>query len=221
MSSCQIDDRKVGDGARLCRRCTSDLERDLDAVPDIVADLLITVSRQDHVQAAQAGRAPGTPLAFNVDASRELTDLAAALNYWTRRYAVALGVTAPPDTNPTACAGWLLRLRRVIRHHDSAGRFSTDVHAAIRAARHATDLAPVSSRFPVGPCPQIVDAQFCDGTVLATITTTADEPPTMTCLRCQCVWPAEQWLRAGKRIKRRRDETGWRPPRRVLAEASG
>lgn len=218
-AKCLIDDRRVPDGARLCRGCTDKLSRDLEAVPDLVADLLITVSRQDHVQAAQPGRSAGTPLVFNPGASEELADLRYYLATWTGRMAAHLGVELDIEDQPVAYAAWLGRFLRVIRHHDDAAQLSTEIHRAVAAARHAVDLAPVSSRFPVGPCPRIIEGGwFCDGDVLATITTVADEPPTMTCLRCEHVWRAEQWLRAGKQIKNRSDETGWRPRPRSRAD---
>lgn len=219
-TQCGLDDRPTPDGARLCRACTTRLARDLDAVPELVADLLITVSRQDHVQATQPRRGGGTPLAFNAGASDELTDLRYYLGSWARCMAEDLGLTFDTPDTPAAHATWLTGRLRLIRHHGAADDLSTEIGHAVAHARRAVDVEPVASRFLVGPCPRILDAAFCDGDVLATITTTRDEPPTMACLRCEHVWRAEQWLRAGKQIKNRLDETGWKPkPRqRVSAE---
>ncbi|GAA4845570.1 hypothetical protein GCM10023201_41090 [Actinomycetospora corticicola] len=221
-STCLLDQRPTGDGGHLCRGCTDRLRRDLDAVPDIVSELLVTVSRQDHVQPVRAGRSTATPLVYNPDASDELTDLAYLLGSWSRCMADDLGmkleVPDTPDT-PAAHAAWLALRLRVIRHHPAVDDLAGEIGHAVARGRRAVDVHDVASRFLVGPCPQLTDGWFCDGDVQATITTTRDEPPTMACLRCHHTWRAEQWLRAGKLIANRRDEIGWRPPARTRAGA--
>lgn len=222
-AQCVVDRNPVGDGSRLCRVCTQALARDLHAVPDLVADLLITLSRQDRIAPQRnVGRSSTTPLVFDVVASRELRALHFYLSSWVRCLAEDNGIEARPENNATACAAWLVEHLALARRHDAADDIKYELHRAVVSARQATDIHEVSSRFPVGPCPRIIDAAFCDGEVLATITTdTGTAPPTMACLRCEHVWPPESWLRAGKQIRNRRDETGWRPRPRMLAQDAG
>lgn len=218
---CAIDRRSVADGARLCRHCTAELRRDLEAVPDLVADLLVTLSRQDHIAPGRPGRSAETPLVYNDGAARELASLHFYLSSWARCIADDTGLSLGGVTAAAAAyADWLLEHLNAVRRHDAAADLACEIYNVVRDARRATDLAAVSSRFLVGPCPLVADGAFCDGDVLATITTSADEPPTMTCLRCEYVWEAHQWLRAGKRIKNRRDEIDWKPrPRRPREDA--
>lgn len=148
----------VGDGATLCHRCGRDLAAHLQAVPGLIADLIVMRSRQDRlnpmtprvhstttpqipVQLAQSrgGSAP----AMRVRGDRELQALTTAVFATATRLADALGEPGPPTDRP-GLAQLVLNNRHhhtrprdlpgPVRHYDSDGRL-----VAVRQPRRYTD----------------------------------------------------------------------------------
>lgn len=200
----------MADGAALCAGCTTRLRRELRSVPELVEDLHITLARQDRLTARQNGRGSDTPIPWKDPASVALADLHAYLTSWVRCVSEETGLTIAHlrDTSP-ACAAWLLHRLPLVRHHQAAGELLAEIERSATKARAVTDLPPNSSRFLVGPCPEIdEEGAHCDGQVWANIPTTTDVPALLRCRTCTTSWDTTRWYRAGERIVARRRELG-------------
>lgn len=198
--------RPVADGAELCAGCTTRLRRELRSIPELVEDLHITLARCDRLTVRQHGRGSETPVPWKSPASAALADLHAYLTSWVRCIAEETGLPLRRlvDTSP-ACAAWLCHHLPVVRHHQAAGDLLTEIERATTKARAVTDLPPNSSRFLVGPCPEVYDSTIhCDGEVWANIPTTTDIPALLRCRICTTSWDTTRWYRAGERILARR-----------------
>lgn len=205
-SECGNCARPVGDGATLCRGCTTRLRRELRSIPELVEDLHIMLARQDRLTPRQAGRGSETPVPWKNPASVALADLHAYLTSWVQCIAEESGLSIGRlrDASP-ACAAWLLHHLPVVRHHPAAGELLSEITRSTERARAVTDLPPNSSRFLVGPCPEIDDTgAHCDGEVWANIPTTTDVPALLRCRICTTSWDTTRWYRAGERILARR-----------------
>jgi hypothetical protein len=219
VSQCQKCGARTGDNAQLCRKHAARLVRQLSQVPALVNDLLITATRQDRLAShSETKSSADTPLVWNESASAVAIELNATINGWALTVAQVLA-TAPtddpltPHTVPahdtTAVARWLLRHVTTLIAHDEAGRAHTDINAAVRRARDATDRPDIRARFAVGPCPEDVDNHPCPGVVWAHIPVDESLPALMRCTEhttCGAVWNTSQWLRAGERILRRQGQ---------------
>lgn len=206
-SECGHCARPVSDGAALCAGCTTRLRRELRSIPELVEDLHITLARQDRLTPRQLGRGGDSPVAWKDPASVALADLRGYLTSWVRCIADerGLAITHLRDTSP-ACAAWLVHYLPIVRHHQAAGELLAEIDRSATAARAVTDLPPNSSRFLVGPCPEVNDdtGVWCDGEVWANIPTTTDIPALLRCRTCTTSWDTTRWYRAGARILARR-----------------
>ena len=149
MSDCLVCTSPAGD-TNLCRSCTDRLKIDLRAVPDLAADLEITLSRQDAVSPPNGPRATTAPLAYKPRASESLFTLRHTLGAWSVDIADRRDVDLDLRTT-VDMSQFLLRHLHTIRIHHNAGQMVDEVDYAISEARKAIDT-PLDRRVFVGPC---------------------------------------------------------------------
>lgn len=181
----------------ICTQHTWELQRDLDAVPDLLADLDLTLARQgkngpvtEHVK----GKGE-TPVSFNPAASVAADRLREVLVRWARACGMPWAEYAT-----TAAAHLLARLPDLGTYGDLPA-LCDQIGTAVDAARHVVDAPVNRTSFKVGPCPESDGDRSCAGTVFAFIP--ADDRPAR--MACDTInghwWSSIQWLRAGKRIR--------------------
>lgn len=106
-------------------------------------------------------------------------------------------------------ASWL----PLIRKHEAAGEFVAEVRDQVRRIFVVIDTPANRTKITVGPCPEtLIEGgtdganaveQECPGQVMAIVPADEEIPPVMVCGYCKTEWPAQQWLRAGRRILKR------------------
>lgn len=140
----------------LCRAHTDLLSDILSGVPDLVADLEVTVTRQNRTVSERHGaRSSTTPLPWNEHAAHAGAELAATLN----RISIAVAgsdaderdrLTAVAAYDTANLARWLRRNLALIRRAPDAGTVLAEIDDAVRLARRAVDRPPESVF--AGPC---------------------------------------------------------------------
>jgi hypothetical protein len=174
IEGCTICSSPTGDSGRLCRTHTDELLRDLNSVPDLVAELDITRTRQARITAEKhGGRSAERPLPWNEHAAARAFELNATLNAWaldTSKLAEderdRLAEHHHADTS--AVARWLARNIRTLRQHQDAGQASDEITDAIREARRAIDR-PLDQEI-YGKCMATLDGDdaLCEAYLYAT-----------------------------------------------------
>jgi hypothetical protein len=134
----------------LCGACQAELQRALDGVPALVADLHDTLSRQTS-RTTGGGRASETALPYDVRASEAMWVLRSALVGWVRVMQEARSEPWPRDSSASMAAWLSARLERLVRH-PAAPEAHGEITTAVRAAQRAVDRAP--ERLYAGPCPE-------------------------------------------------------------------
>lgn len=144
-AGCGVCSSPTGDGGRLCRTHTDDLQRDLHAIPELVQELEVTITRQARITAEKhGGRSAERPLPWNLHASDKATELNATINAW------ALDVSRLAEderdrlaehhyTDTPAVAAWLARNLHTLRQHQEAGQAYDELTNAVREARRSVD----------------------------------------------------------------------------------
>ncbi len=133
-------------GVRICFGCERRLAGWLRAIPDLLEDLEITITRQDHIGSSRVGgKSSETPLMFNERASKAKTDLIFALRYWSAQ----MGRTWRRLT-PEEYAHFLVTHMHAVRIYEDAGELYREVDRAVRKARQAIDRP--AERVFAGPC---------------------------------------------------------------------
>lgn len=136
---CDLCGADVGDLAHVCTRCAQGLQHDLAAVPELVDELDVVLTRQARMGAGGGGsRSSEPPLPFDVTASAVGGDLAAVLGVWCALVVDQRGLAAPLPGS-AACARWLARHIEWLRHHVAGGEAVTEVRDAVRAVRRLID----------------------------------------------------------------------------------
>ena len=133
----------------LCRTCLDILRRDLDAIPDLVADLMVTISRQDRLtDATQRDGENRLPLRVGpMEAKRDLDD---TLAVWARHVAERRGTETPPLHDPVEVGAWLSRHVGDVQDDPLAGQIADELGYAVLTGQRAVDK-PLQLRY-VGPC---------------------------------------------------------------------
>ena len=209
-----------GGGYLLCQNCGDQIADDLTAIADYLpAELDITASRQDRITISP-GRGGETGLPWKDTATTALADLAGCVLLWARTVNRGSDWLIPGTL--TEVARWLWCRVDWIRSHDGAADAHRQITGTVSRAVRVIDLPATRSRFPVGPCPEVVEGGACTGTVWAYIATRArraDEPrmasspedeSRLRCWECGARWVTPQWLTALKGILTRQRQLGWR-----------
>lgn len=147
-NTCNVCAAPSGDRLNLCITHTDDLTAELRAVADLVAELDITITRQNRSTAARDGaRSATTPLPWNEHASATRSNLWSTLNAWALDVS-KLGederdrLVEVDQHDIAGVAQWLVRNMPTLRQHPEAGQAHEELIDAIRQARRAIDRAP-------------------------------------------------------------------------------
>lgn len=166
-----ICDRTMPGSARICGACSSELARELSAVPDLVEDLDLAISRQTRVTSGSVGgHSDEKPLPWNERASEAAEHLAVILLGWAR---VLVGTVQQlhgptcsrcehpscayadlgrePHRDPASVASWLHRHAGALIAHPAGPEAVEEILIAVRNARWATDSPPRDLVY-AGPC---------------------------------------------------------------------
>lgn len=163
------------DGAGLCALCATTLADILRTVPDLLDELLVTMSRQDRLTAGggHRGKFAETPLPVNLAVAAVVGRLSDELNIWAAELVETHGfdVANPPrrvahmgpigpvlqPTTPAVdlarhAALWLADHVRHLRAHPDVAEAHRRITATVDAAVHAIDRH--ESNLFIGPCPE-------------------------------------------------------------------
>lgn len=164
-------DRIMPGSLRICGACTAELHRELEAVPGLVEDLDIAISRQARISGGSVGgHSVEKPLPWNERASEAADHLAVILQGWARVLVasvqtlhgpVCASCTHPsclyadlgrePRRHPASAAWWLHRHAGALIAHPAGPDAVEEILTAVRNARYATDSPPRDLIY-AGPC---------------------------------------------------------------------
>lgn len=186
-TGCGVCGAATGDLGRLCGVHSADLTVDLRAVPGLVDDLEVTVTRQARITVdSSGGRSAERPLPWNEHASTVASVLNTTINAWALDVSRLgederdrLGAIHYADT--AAVADWLRRNLSGLRRHAEAGRAHDELTYAVRQARRAVDR-PIE-REVYGQC----TAELEDGSSCPEYLYAPPGRPTVTCGGCGSV----------------------------------
>lgn len=203
----------------LCANETDRLERDLGDVASIVADLDITLSRQDNVpiggiqqrhKADTDDAGSVSPIAHEQNpikfaAVRAADELKASLTKWATH--ITGNTYRRPDATKAAARALLSNIKE-IRRDEQVAALANGVGKAISLARAAIDHPRNRTVIFVGPCPEDdLNGQPCPGDIDAYVPSSDDRPAHMQCRHDpEHRYTTIQWMRAGRRILNRIDE---------------
>lgn len=130
----------------LCGNCTSRLKAQLLALPGLLRELHITLTRQSRM--GGSGKINERPLPFDVAAS-EVTDVARmTLSTWVRE--LDFGDTTNLADNPRAWCLWMSDRMERIRGHQAAEEIADEIDHLTKIVKQAIDR-PADLEF-VGKC---------------------------------------------------------------------
>lgn len=149
--ACPACDKPAHNGF-LCATCITTLGNDLKAVPDLLVDLEVTITRQDKIGDRQDGGRPSErPLPLRVGPMEARRYLVEALTNWACGIAgdLALFAGERPDKGAAAAEYLVAYLDRVALY-ERAGDLADEIGYAVINGQRAVDkpLQPVFA----GPC---------------------------------------------------------------------
>ena len=138
----------------LCPGCVRILDGDLRAVPDLLAELDITISRQDHLAGdGSFARTSEIPLPLRLSPLEVKRDLVETMFVWAAHMALERRSQLAALIATESSAAWsnylLERLCDVVLN-PSAGQLANEVGYMVKVSRRAVDR-PAQLRY-VGPC---------------------------------------------------------------------
>lgn len=131
----------------LCRLCTNRLKADLAALPELLRELDVTVTRQARIGSGAAK--DRTPLPVNLAASDTAWAVRNTLLTWVRT--IEIGDADGLPDKPGAWCNWLGRRIERIRGHDEAGMLADEIGYCVVSIRQVVDLPP--DLLYCGQCP--------------------------------------------------------------------
>lgn len=168
MSDCQTGCGRPAGDAFVCRACGDTLAADLAAVPDLAADLDVTLTRQGRtgLPVGNTSGSPRKPLPFDERASAVLTDLRAILVGWVRlcveegvtgrlqarqdaSQPFAVGDSLPMDTF-RGLAAFLAARVEALRFHPAGSEAVHEIGQVVARGRRVVDVP--EARWYAGPC---------------------------------------------------------------------
>lgn len=135
----------------LCRNCTAVLTRDLKAIPWLLEELEVTLSRQDCLSEGSDRSSDEQPLPLNMRAVEVRIDLNAVLAAWALHTAARFdGLDRTVVWTELRLAQYLLEHVRDLLTDPAAGQCADEISDIRRRAQRAIDK-PVQQVF-AGPC---------------------------------------------------------------------
>ena len=146
---CQVCGRPAPGDVFVCAGCMDVYHGHLAAIPEIIADLEVELTRQSRKTAGPGGRHHEQPIPFGVAASDLLHELRTTLATSCR--ALALMPEDLPDDTVPAMLAWLVRAETSIPLRGEGPDITAEVAGWVRRARRLCDT-PAERRL-VGYCP--------------------------------------------------------------------
>jgi hypothetical protein len=141
-----VIDGQPTDGAVLCGACVAKLQARLGHVPALVAELEVTITRQDRTTASKVGgRGSETPSPYNERASDTGAQLRDRLSLWARAVAEHFGASVPhaePRNIAVVAAQWLMEHPWTVAGYPAAGDLFEEISDDVRAAFQVIDRPP-------------------------------------------------------------------------------
>ncbi|GAB3459136.1 hypothetical protein [Actinophytocola sediminis] len=150
----------------LCAGCVAELVGALRELPDLLAELDITLSRQDTLVApGAASRRTSIPLPFRPEASALASSAATTITTWARDVHEQNTHLRPPAGTTTDAAVWLTRWPNLLAMHPAADELHADLTGLADQIRHRVDRRP--DRVYSGPCGAPTEEGPCPGHLYA------------------------------------------------------
>jgi hypothetical protein len=170
----------------LCTVCMGNLRRDLRAVPGLLKDLAVTISKQDRLSDPSGRKGDEHPLPLKLGPMEARRDLTATLTAWVCHVAARVAPTEPVEFSPAMSAVYLLHYLDfgTIQRDEEAGDLADEIGYAVIQAQRATDKS-LQLQY-AGPCDEC-------GTDLYGRPKTAE----VKCENCQRTYPIAErrkWL---------------------------
>lgn len=137
----------------LCQDCVRLLDRDLRAVPDLLVELDVTISRQDHLGGGGAyARTSEIPLPLRLNPMEVRRDLEATLFTWAAHIALERGHldALVHAYSSAAYSNYLIEMLAEVVLRPSAGQLADEIGYGVKVGRRAVDR-PQQLRY-AGPC---------------------------------------------------------------------
>lgn len=166
----------LSNGYTICADHTHELSRALNRVPEVWANLQVTISRQDATAASIGGGATGSRPCINLDAHDKGETLTHILNGWAAMLNNMRSRTLPP-----AAADYLAAQLDHIAREEWAGELLAELSESLRTCTRATDRA--ADRISLGVC----GYAECPGAITAIIGAHAAR-----CRECGLVWDVNE-----------------------------
>lgn len=170
----------------LCRNCADVLKRDLGAIPWLLEDLEVTISRQDKLSESSDRSSDEHPLPIRIDAMEARRDLNGVLAAWAMHIAGRLDGLSGSGWDELRLANYLLDHLSTILTDPAAGQCADEIGNARGLAQRTIDHP--TPRVYVGPC------EDCDKDLYARPSAAEVECKTPD---CGAVYPIEarrRWL---------------------------
>jgi hypothetical protein len=187
-NKCLIDGAPIPDVAAICHACTTDIEKALAYIPELMDDLAVTFTKRAKVVNYGDGTPSpedGKPMVYSVAASRARENIKGVLTGWvlyvhTERTTAlvvpglgdnpehTLQVRTPITCQDTATsmAGWLAQFTGWFRFRDYAVDLHQELTDAVRELLSVMDAQP--SREYIGRCGFTWQSVVCTGELWAT-----------------------------------------------------
>lgn len=213
LARCQAEDclpegsRPVTRTSVLCNHCCERMVRDIREAGAGHLQLAAALSPAKSPTEKVSGRGElPLPIRLIVVEVRAqiLHDLRWWCNWTARERSLA---TKPNPDNPIGMASWLTTHADWLARQPDVLALREVMAGHRRTARALRDIPADRTKFPVGPCPELVDGDddgkaWCSGVVYAHIPVELDKPASLRCKSCGTTWE-RGWARVGARILRR------------------
>jgi hypothetical protein len=166
----------------MCSICIATLHRDLEAVPVLLEDLEVTITRQDRLADPSDRKSAETPLPLKLGPMEARRDLAATLLTWAYHLAFDHGTVGPMSSEKAA--RYLAASLDAIQRDEQAGDLADEIGYAVIQAQRAVDK-PQQLQY-TGPCEE------CGADLYAHLRASH-----VACRNCPQTYPIEQrreWL---------------------------
>lgn len=177
---CQVCGTPAPGDVFVCTGCMDTYHGHLAAIPEIIDDLEVELTRQSRKTAGPGGQHHAQPIPFGVAASDLLHELRTTLVTSCR--ALALLPEDLPDDTVAAMLAWLVARETSIPLRVEGPDITAEVASWVRRARRLCDT-PAERKF-IGRC-------YCDAELYAT-----DDQTLVTCRECAGQWHVESIRRS-------------------------
>jgi hypothetical protein len=212
LARCQAEDclpegsRPVDRKSVLCNHCCERVVRDVreTGAGHLQLEHALTSTRTPVERVAGRGELP-LPIRMIVVEVR--SQILHDLRWWCTWVAEQRGLTGKANPrHAMGMASWLVTHIDWLARQDEVLALREVMAGHRRTVRALRDIPADRTKFPVGPCPELVDVDdgqaWCSGVVFAHIPAELDRPASLRCKACGKTWE-RGWARVGERILRR------------------